>query len=52
MPGIEPSGTADFEVIASILDQMETAVAAGQYKQAESARLRPTRSTMLVQKSS
>jgi high-affinity iron transporter len=35
----QTSGTADFEVISSILDQMETAVAAGQYKQAESARL-------------
>ncbi|MGH2550829.1 MAG: iron permease, partial [Thermomicrobiales bacterium] len=33
------SGAADFEVISSILDQMETAVAAGQYKLAESSRL-------------
>jgi high-affinity iron transporter len=32
-------GDADFEVISSILDQMETAVAAGQYKLAESSRL-------------
>lgn len=32
-------GAADFEVISSILDQMETAVAAGQYKLAESSRL-------------
>ncbi len=32
-------GVADFEVISSILDQMETAVAAGQYKLAESSRL-------------
>jgi high-affinity iron transporter len=29
----------DFDVIASVLDQMERAVAAGQYEQAESARL-------------
>ncbi len=32
-------GAADFDVVAAVLDQMEAAVAAGQYKQAESARL-------------
>jgi high-affinity iron transporter len=32
-------GQADFDVISSLLDQMETAVKAGQYDQAESARL-------------
>lgn len=32
-------GVADFDVVASLLDQMEKAVAAKQYKQAESARL-------------
>jgi len=35
----EVDGGADFEVIAAILDQMEAAVAAGQYQQAESARI-------------
>jgi len=34
-----PGGDADFDVISSILDQMESAVAAGQYTQAEAARL-------------
>ncbi len=34
-----PGGDADFDVIASILDQMEAGVAAGQYEQAESSRL-------------
>lgn len=32
-------GAGDFDVIASLLDQMETAVAAGEYALAESARL-------------
>jgi high-affinity iron transporter len=32
-------GDADFDVIASLLDEMERAVAAGQYSQAKSARL-------------
>lgn len=32
-------GAADFDVVASLLDQMEKAVAAKQYQQAESARL-------------
>jgi high-affinity iron transporter len=32
-------GAADFDVVSSLLDQMEKAVAAKQYKQAESARL-------------
>jgi high-affinity iron transporter len=32
-------GDADFDVIASILDQMEAAVAAGQYSQAEASRI-------------
>lgn len=32
-------GDADFDVVASILDQMVAAVAAGQYQQAESARI-------------
>ncbi len=32
-------GQADFDVISSLLDQMETAVKAGQWEQAESARL-------------
>ncbi|MGH2561224.1 MAG: FTR1 family protein [Thermomicrobiales bacterium] len=32
-------GDADFDVVAALLDQMEAAVAAGQYRQAESARL-------------
>lgn len=32
-------GDADFDVVAALLDQMEVAVAAGQYRQAESARL-------------
>jgi high-affinity iron transporter len=35
----ENGSQADFDVIASILDQVEAAVAAGQYTQAESARL-------------
>ena len=35
----QEGGAADFEVVSAILDQMESAVAAGQYKQAESARL-------------
>ncbi len=34
-----PGGDAEFDVIASLLDQVEKAVAAGQYAQAESARL-------------
>ena len=34
-----PGGDADFDVIASLLDEMERAVAAKQYQQAESARL-------------
>lgn len=36
---LQSSGQADFEVIRSILDQLQTAVAAGQYQQAESARI-------------
>ncbi len=32
-------GDADFDVVASLLDQVEAAVAAGEYRQAESARL-------------
>lgn len=35
----ETSSTADFEVVATLLDQVLAAVAAGQYQQAESARL-------------
>ncbi len=36
---LQSSGQADFEVIRSILDQLQTAAAAGQYQQAESARI-------------
>jgi high-affinity iron transporter len=36
---LEQSGDSDFDVVASILDQLVAAVAAGQYQQAESARL-------------
>jgi high-affinity iron transporter len=35
----ETSSTADFEVVSTLLDQVLAAVAAGQYQQAESARL-------------
>jgi len=36
---LRAGGEADFDVVVSLLEQMEGAVAAGQYKQAESARL-------------
>ncbi|MCC6792105.1 MAG: iron permease [Thermomicrobiales bacterium] len=36
---VRPGGDADFDVIASLLDEMEKAIAARQYAQAESARL-------------
>lgn len=36
---LRAGGEADFDVVVSLLEQMEAAVAAGQYDQAESARL-------------
>ncbi|HQY32070.1 MAG TPA: hypothetical protein PK691_12305, partial [Thermomicrobiales bacterium] len=41
VPGewLQAGGDADFDVVISLLEQMETAAAAGQFKQAESARL-------------
>jgi high-affinity iron transporter len=41
VPGewLKSGGDADFDVVISLLEQMEAAAAAGQYKQAESARL-------------
>lgn len=36
---LEASGDSDFDIVASMLDQMVAAVAAGQYQQAESSRI-------------
>jgi high-affinity iron transporter len=36
---LETGGDSDFDIVASLLDQMVAAVAAGQYQQAESARI-------------
>ncbi|MBA2597512.1 MAG: FTR1 family protein [Chloroflexia bacterium] len=36
---LEASGDSDFDIVASMLDQMVAAVAAGQYHQAESSRI-------------
>ena len=36
---LETSGDSDFDIVSSLLDQMVAAVAAGQYQQAESARI-------------
>ena len=36
---LEAGGDSDFDIVASLLDQMVAAVAAGEYQQAESARI-------------